>query len=266
MNPSVLAAVSVVIPCFRCATTIDRALASVTQQSKPPAEIVLVQDPASQETATPAALERITATWSSPSRLVRIDLPRHSGASAARNAGWEAATQPWLAWLDADDAWDPRKLEVQTAWLAAHPQVALCGHLQGLYAPGVTSPVVERPPEGRRLSPWRLLCRNGLTTSSVLLRRDLPHRFDTSQSRCEDHRLWAEIALDGQEVWRLELCLAWMFKPAVGAGGLSADRWAMRRGELAMYRALYQSRRIGLGSLSCLVPWSLAKHVVRSAV
>jgi len=261
-----LAPVSVVIPCYLCAPTLARALDSVTGQTLPPAEIILVQDPVAGEIATPAELERIARHWDHPSRLVRIDLPRHSGASAARNAGWDAATQPWIAWLDADDAWHPRKLELQTAWMEGHRHASVCGHLQPIQSSAESPATNVLALETRRLSPWKLLCRNGLTTSSVMLRRDLVQRFDTRQARCEDHRLWAEIALDGHEVWRLELPLAWMFKAPLGAGGLTADRWAMRRGELSMYRALYRSGRIGLASLTCLVPWSLAKHAMRSAL
>src|SRR5258706_14692588 len=99
-----LAPVSVVVPCYRCADTIERAVRSVAAQTLRPAEVILVDD--GSPDGTGAALERLRerfgADWI---RIVR--LPRNLGSASARNAGWELATQRYVAFLDSDDAWHP---------------------------------------------------------------------------------------------------------------------------------------------------------------
>ena len=77
--------VSVVIPCYRCAATLDRALQSVLAQTQPPAEIIVVDD--ASDDATPRVIAAL------PPSIKKIRLPENRGAGSARNAGWQAATQ-----------------------------------------------------------------------------------------------------------------------------------------------------------------------------
>ncbi len=113
------AAVSVVIPCYRCGATIARAVASVLAQTLPVAEIILVDDASGDDTL--AALEDIRRGHGDAAVRV-LAAPANVGAGEARNLGWNAASQPWVAFLDADDAWHPRKIEIQYGWLLQHPQ------------------------------------------------------------------------------------------------------------------------------------------------
>lgn len=252
-------AVSVVVPCYRCAATIDRAVDSILAQTLPPAEVWLVDDASPDGGATQAALRRQTQRSTESTIIRALELPQNSGPSAARNAGWEAATSPFIAFLDADDTWHPRKLELQTAWMQAHPHVVLCGHLQPVHSAAADA-ALPAMWDVRPVSPRDLLWSNRLTTSSVMLRRELAYRFTRQLHRCEDHLLWSQIALDGHPVYRIELPLAWMHKAPLGQEGLSADRWSMRGGELNMYWRLYREGRIRSATLAALIPLSLAKH------
>ncbi|MCO4053315.1 MAG: glycosyltransferase family 2 protein [Bosea sp.] len=109
--------VSVIIPMFDRIGSIGRAIASVQAQTLNDFEIVVVDDGSSD---------------GSPERVMAIDDPRISlirrtqngGASAARNSGIAAARGNLIAFLDSDDEWLPRKLEVQAARLAAAPEDA----------------------------------------------------------------------------------------------------------------------------------------------
>ena len=117
--------VSVIVPCYCCAATIETAIESVARQTARPAEVILVDDASGDDTV--AALRRLHhrhgADWM---KVIRQE--QNGGPSVARNAGWAMATQPYLAFLDADDSWHPRKVELQYGWMAAHPEVALTGH------------------------------------------------------------------------------------------------------------------------------------------
>lgn len=248
-----------VVPCYRCAHTLSRAYRSIAMQSAGPKEIVLVDDASGDETY--AAMKQIAC---GDPRVRLIELTENQGPASARNAGWSAATQPLVAFLDADDAWHPRKLELQVRWMQAHPAVAMTSHRVGFYLPddGCT-PVAEDAVAAHPVSVWRQLRSNHFQTSTVVLRRDLTERFPAGKRYCEDLDLWLRIVLSGRQAWRLETVLGYTFKSMYGEGGLSAQLWKMERGELEAFACC---RRLGLLSTSGWVgasAWSLAKFAVR---
>src|SRR5690606_41840653 len=61
----------------------------------------------------------VQAIAATDARVVPIRQPRNAGVAAARNAGIEAATGRYIAFLDSDDRWYPDKLEVQLAAMQA---------------------------------------------------------------------------------------------------------------------------------------------------
>jgi glycosyltransferase involved in cell wall biosynthesis len=105
--------ISVVIPYHNGSRFIGEALATVHAQTLAPREIVVVDDGSRPEEAS--ALDRAAGG------AVVVRLPRNRGVSVARNVGVAHARSPWIAFLDCDDLWDPRKLERQAAVVASHP-------------------------------------------------------------------------------------------------------------------------------------------------
>src|SRR5262245_35449898 len=110
--------VSVIIPAYNAAADIGDALASVFEQTITACEVILVNDGSPD---TPA-LERAIAPYSS--RLRYIVQP-NAGAAGARNTGILAAHAPCLAFLDADDRWEPTFLASQLTYLRQRPACAL---------------------------------------------------------------------------------------------------------------------------------------------
>jgi len=111
----VSAGVSVVIGVYNGAWCIGRALDSAMAQTAPPAEVIVCDDGSTDGTAD--LVERRFGT-----RATVLRLP-HRNAAQARRAGCARAGGRWLAMLDADDWWEPRKLELQLAYAARHPEV-----------------------------------------------------------------------------------------------------------------------------------------------
>ncbi|HTT40762.1 MAG TPA: glycosyltransferase family A protein [Burkholderiales bacterium] len=257
--------VSVVIPCYCCADTLARAVESVWAQTRPPAELVLVDDASPDGGATRRAIESVRGNAPSGVELKTVWLPRNAGPGGARNAGWDAATQPLVAFLDADDAWHPRKLEIQTALMSEDSNITLSGHGTFVAAQGRPFPALPEHWTVTLVRPARLLVRNLLPTRTVMLRRDVMLRFEEAKRYCEDYHLWLRLVLGGKAARRIELPLACSFKPDFGAAGLSGRLWEMEKGELDAYARL---RREGL-----LSPWtypgvaalSLLKYSIRSA-
>jgi teichuronic acid biosynthesis glycosyltransferase TuaG len=111
--------VSVVIPYYNGSRFIGEALASVRGQTLPPQEIVVVDD--GSRAAEAEALDRAAAVPAGTACRV-IHLERNRGACVARNIGILRATGTWVALLDCDDLWEPRKLERQMRFLGEHPE------------------------------------------------------------------------------------------------------------------------------------------------
>lgn len=233
----VVAPVSVVVPCWRCSATIDDAIASVAAQTLPPAEVLLVEDGSGDDTL--AHLHRIAAAHA-PGWIRVIAMPANGGPSRARNAGWEQASQPWIAFLDSDDTWGPRKLELQMAALEADPDLDLIANRMITCPRGTPLPEVHPPVRTRRMGRLRVLFHNPFPTASVVLRRTLPFRFDPQLSHSEDYLLWSQIVFSGHRCARVEQVLAIWNARAPGASGLSDDFAAIHRGRRFLRRKLME--------------------------
>lgn len=238
--------VSVVIPCFRSRKTIRRALDSVVRQTVKPGEVILVDDFSADGTL--AELERLAGTYADGWIRV-IGLPKNSGPGTARNAGWEAATGKYIAFLDSDDAWHPKKLELQYRWMEMNPDFAMTGHSCVLNKEGddglrdeEISTIAFSP-----ISEKQLLLKNFFSTQTVMIRRAIPFRFRSGKKYSEDYLLACEVCLSGANCAASTRSLTYLYKEPFGAGGLSGDLLKMEIGELEVYEQLCRS-----GKISCL--------------
>lgn len=109
--------VSVLMPCYNAAATIDEALSSLEAQTLADFEIVAVDDGSTD--ATPGRL----AEWAGRfPRLRWLGIP-HGGIVAALSAGLQNCAAPLVARMDADDRCAPQRLERQAAFLLDHPTI-----------------------------------------------------------------------------------------------------------------------------------------------
>ena len=239
-------------------------MSSVVQQTQRPAELILVDDGSAD--GTWELLQSIRARLGEWVKIVA--LPVNAGAASARNAGWNMATQPYVAFLDADDAWHIKKIEIQYGYMQQHPDVALCGHLCRQLPEGLTdNPAWEVALAGVQTITWsRLLLRHQFVTPSVMLKREIGMRFSDGMRHMEDHRLWLEIVGAPLRTVKLQAELAALYKPAYGASGLSSNMWAMERAELANYRYFYVRGKLSLPPLFLLQCYSLVKFLRRIAI
>ena len=106
---------SVVIPTYNRADVVLNAIASVLAQTRPPAEVIVVDDGSSDDTAA-----RVRALADPRVRYLR---QANAGVSAARNAGVRAARAEVVAFLDSDDVWKREKLAHDLEILERHPEV-----------------------------------------------------------------------------------------------------------------------------------------------
>jgi glycosyltransferase involved in cell wall biosynthesis len=98
--------ISVVIPCFNGEEFIADAVGSVLAQTHADLECIVVDDASTDNS------RRVLSQLASQDQRVRpLFLDRNSGAATARNRGIETATGEWIAFLDADDLYEPDRLE-----------------------------------------------------------------------------------------------------------------------------------------------------------
>lgn len=179
--------ISVVIPAYNAAAFVGEAVRSVLAQSRPADEVIVVDDGSTDDTAARLA------EFGPPVRAVR---QANGGVSSARNRGVREATGDLIAFLDADDVWHPRKLEMQVPALLADPALGLLG--TGTFAwPGAVPALAEPLPPARPVALTDLVVRNAFTASSVVARAEVLRRageFDVRQQGTEDYDLWLRVA------------------------------------------------------------------------
>jgi CelD/BcsL family acetyltransferase involved in cellulose biosynthesis len=189
--------VSVVIPARNAAATLGRAIASAHAQTVAPFEIIVVDDASTDDTAK-------VAREAGGARLSVIRLHERHGAAAARNHAVHAARGEFVAFLDADDSWDPMKTARQLAVIAARPAMTFCAcRARHVAEDGrVLGPIHGGVPVATGEDAWRaLLARNFIATPCVLARRQAilaAGGFDPALPVAEDQDLWIRLALAGE--------------------------------------------------------------------
>jgi len=182
--------VSVIIPYYLASQTIARAVESALAQTVRPHEILIVDDGSPDDAAS--------ATKEFGSSVTLIRKP-NGGAASARNLGIEQAKGEWIAFLDADDYWEPSKLERQ---LAFSDGVGLVGARWFTEAPGKPRSAAEVADPcffGRKLNPRdskAFQVAINLWTSVLLVRRTTmaDQRFAPYLDTAEDRDLWIRLA------------------------------------------------------------------------
>lgn len=107
--------VSIIMPCYNYGAFVGGAINSVLSQTYKNWELLVIDDGSTDDT-----IERVEQFDDSRIRLIPID---NAGVSVARNAGLDAARGQFLAFLDADDLWDARKIELQMNIFSRRPDV-----------------------------------------------------------------------------------------------------------------------------------------------
>lgn len=235
--------VSVVIPCYRCHATIEAAVGSVLAQTILPKEIILVEDCSGDQDRTIGVLERISHSNPGPVVLTVLRLPENRGPGEARNAGWNMAKQELIAFLDADDTWHPEKLALQASWMLKHPDYVLSCHASEEKERGDLPEPIAVNVTATDIHLNQLLYRNGIATRTVMLRRSIRQRFPAQLRHAEDYYLWLKILMEGGQVAKFSLPLAYSYVNDHGVVRLSADLPAMHAGVL---RCLMMLRDDGL--------------------
>lgn len=227
--------VSVVIPTYNRWPMVGEAIESVLAQSYRAWELIVVDDGSNDGTAA-----RLAQYGSS----IRQVLRQRGGVAAARNYGVGIARGRYVAFLDSDDFWMPKKLEIQAVFMEQHPEVQICQTEEIWVRRGV-----RVNPKAKHVKPSGDIFRRSLdlclvSPSAVMITKELFNQFggfDENFPVCEDYDLWLRIGVD-HLVPLIPMCLV------VKRGGhndqLSRSNWGMDRYRVQSLRHLLHN---GLG-------------------
>ncbi|WP_372910286.1 glycosyltransferase family 2 protein [Salinigranum sp.] len=201
--------VSVVVPTYNRADSLTPTIESVLAQTVSDLELLVVDDASTDDTES-------VVTGYDDDRVQYLRHDENRGGSAARNTGIEAARGTYVALLDSDDLWEPRKLERQVACLESRSDdwvAAYCGYDRQRSGPDsrlrvlvdAILPSVEREgmEGGEELVTESLLLRGFSTggSSTLLVRRDVVQRmggFDESFQRQQDWEFRNRLLREGK--------------------------------------------------------------------
>jgi len=179
--------VSVIIPTYNRRAMVKEAIDSVLSQTFTGFELIVVDDGSTDGTA------RELEEYEQRLRLIRQE---RRGVAAARNSGARVAAGQYLAFLDSDDLWLPKKLEIQTTFMA-RSGARICQTEEIWIRRGrrVNPKLKHRKPSGDVFRRSLELCL--ISPSAVMMTRELFEKaggFDENFPVCEDYELWIRLA------------------------------------------------------------------------
>lgn len=225
--------VSVIIPTHDRLPMLHDAIDSVLAQTYRDFEIIVVDDGSDDGTA-----EKIAARYGS---AVRVVTQARRGVAAARNLGVKCSRGAYLAFLDSDDMWRRRKLEIQMSFMQTEARSQICQTEEIWIRNGVrVNPKKKhRKPSGDIFRASLDLCL--VSPSAALMTRELFERiggFDESFPVCEDYDLWLRIALDHPVPLIAEPLVV---KRGGHADQLSRSTWGLDRFRVRAIKKLFDS-------------------------
>lgn len=204
--------VSVVTPVYNSRDSILEVVACVRAQEVDGLEHIIIDD-----ASTDGSADVIQGIAEEDPRIRLIRLGKNAGAAVARNVGIEAARGRYIAFLDSDDFWDPKKLKEQISFMERTGCALSYGGYRIVNKSNAKRSLVYMPPAELSYSQLLFGCPIGCLTAV----------YDSS--RCG--KVYMPLVRRGQD-WGLWLKISRKFGPA------------------QRYDGIYASYRVGGGSLS----------------
>ncbi|MGM9814106.1 MAG: glycosyltransferase family 2 protein [Candidatus Enteromonas sp.] len=219
--------VSVITPAFNCEKTIEETYQSIKNQSFSSWEWIVIEDHSNDH-----SFSLLQTLASADDRIVLLRTETNSGAAVARNLGIQRAVGRYIAFLDADDLWDPNKLSHQISFMEESQIAFSFTNYNVLSSDGETKH--ERVKKDR-LDYRMLLKRNYIGCSTVI--------YDSSKSgkvfmpedceKREDHGMWLDLTRMGVAAYRLDEYLATY---RLSNNSVSSKKIKMIRYQYRLYR------------------------------
>jgi teichuronic acid biosynthesis glycosyltransferase TuaG len=240
-----MTAVSIVTPAYKAAAYIGKTIESVLAQTHSDWEMLVVDDCSPDDTRA-----AVRAYCERDSRVRLIEQAKNGGPGLARQAAVEKAAGRYVAFLDSDDFWMPRKLERQLAFMKASGASFSFTGFRRISADGSrVGRQIRVPP---RLSYGALLGNTAIATSTALIDRERTGPFRMVNTYYDDFALWLEITRRGFPAFGLDEDL---MRYRVVGGSVSRNKGRSAR---MVWRTYREVERLGFAHASwCFVRYAM---------
>lgn len=243
--------ISIIIPYFNSEKTIIRAMDSIIGQTYKDFEVILVND-GSTDNSYEIVNEYIDSHKDYSFKHI---YQNNSGPSKARNRGVAESNSEFVAFLDSDDSWLSKKLEIQMKTFCLYNDISILGCDYSIVKDDITIKKSKDTGNFRRISFYRRLFKNCFSTSSIIIRRNVFNElggFNESQRYAEDTLLFLRV-LRKYNGGKIEKSLVNLYKNEYGDAGLSADLWKTERCELENFNILRKENESNNKKISLLL-------------
>jgi len=230
--------VSVIIPTYNCGAFIIEALDSVFAQTFTDYEVIVVDDGSTDDT------QGVVSRYG---EKVRYSYQENKGVAAARNTGIKNARGRFMAFLDADDVWLPKKLELQMRAISESDSIGIvaCGLFCIREKDNIEKEVIPKNYPNKNQLIQELCCDPEVffgAGSSVLVRRECFQRlglFDENLHAAEDWDMCLRIA-QSYDVRSVQLpLLEYRVRDGSAVSGQNAEQFLTN--ELRFMNKIFQS-------------------------
>jgi len=180
--------VSIILPCFNAAAFVQHTIDTIVKQTYTKWELIVIDDASTD--CTNAILTKISREYSTRIKFIR--LAKNSGVSEARNVGLSHAMGTYVCFIDADDYWDPQKLELQVR-LMEETLATLCYTRSNIV--DEKNRVIGERVYKKKLNYLDIRKRNYITLSSAMIAKKIILE-NFKNVRHEDYLFWLENKSD----------------------------------------------------------------------
>ncbi|MBZ9629637.1 glycosyltransferase [Salegentibacter sp. LM13S] len=218
--------VSVIMPAFNAENFIEAAVNSVIAQTYSNWELFIIDD-----ASTEATLSKAEKLAKQDSRIKIIQNKENHGTGVSRNKGIKAAQGDFIAFLDADDQWKPRKLEIQLEVMQQQDTAVCFSSYQNISENGSSrNKIIEALPI---LSYQKLLKSNYLgNLTGIYNAKKLGKIYAPEIRKRQDWALWLEAVEKGGPAIGIQRCLA---KYRIRKGSISGNKLEMLKYNFNIY-------------------------------
>lgn len=247
--------ISIIIPTFNRASVIMRAIQSVFNQTFHDYELIVVDDGSTDDTQS--LLSDLIKT-----QKIKYIKQDNAGVSAARNLGAKNSFGEWLAFLDSDDEWLPKKLEEQILFLNKNENI------QVVYGQEIWMRKGKRVNQGlahQKYGGWifdKCVQQCFIAPTSVMLKKKLFNElngFNEEFAVCEDYDLWLKISSQYE--------IGYIDNPIVVKYGGHEDQLSMKFKAMDMWRLrsllnIYKTRSLSLENANVVIAAMNEKSII----
>lgn len=178
--------VSIIMPSYNTGPQIKKSIQSIQRQTYQNWELLIVDDCSTDDT------DQVVNQMLEDIRIRYLKNTKNSGAAISRNYGLREAKGKWIAFLDSDDLWHPRKLELQIAFMKKHDYKFTFTDYRIIYPDGQKSPYIYTGPNHvTKTMMWRYCY---FSTITVIYDREYVGLIQVADvKKNNDYAMWLKV-------------------------------------------------------------------------